>query len=177
MLYSTALHLPWSLRDRWHPKPRALICGAERGWPQTEKDPQTGGPSHLCRGPALSPSSPAHRGGRPASRTPMTLLALLWVPSLWRPHLTGRARKLWVFKVLPTLPFILVKIHCLYLYVHKGKKGFPGGSVIKNPPANTGDAGLTPGSERSPGEGSRDLLHYSCLRNPMDRGAWRVSMR
>ena len=37
---------------------------------------------------------------------------------------------------------------------------------------DTGDAGLIPGSERSPGEGNGNLLHYSCLGNPMDRGGW-----
>ena len=54
-------------------------------------------------------------------------------------------------------------------------KGFPGGSVVKNRPANAGDpgdAGLIPGLERSPGEGTGNLLQYSCLGNPMDRGAW-----
>ena len=44
------------------------------------------------------------------------------------------------------------------------------GSVIKNLPANAGDAGLTPGSGRSPGEGNGNPLQYSCLGNPMDRG-------
>ena len=44
--------------------------------------------------------------------------------------------------------------------------------MVKNPPANTGDAGLIPGSDRSPGEGNGNPLHYSCLENPMDRGAW-----
>ena len=47
--------------------------------------------------------------------------------------------------------------------------------VVKNPPANAGDirdAGLIPGSGRSPGEGIGNLLQYSCLGNPIDRGAW-----
>ena len=44
--------------------------------------------------------------------------------------------------------------------------GFPGGSVIKNPPANTGDGGSIPGSGRSPGEGNGNLLQYSCLEIP-----------
>ena len=51
-------------------------------------------------------------------------------------------------------------------------KGFPGGSVVKNPPTNSGDAGLIPGLGRSPGEGNGNPLQYSCLGNPMDRGAW-----
>ena len=50
--------------------------------------------------------------------------------------------------------------------------GFPGGSAVKNPPANAGDEGLIPGSGRSPGEGHGNPLQYSCLENPMDRGAW-----
>ena len=48
--------------------------------------------------------------------------------------------------------------------------GFSGGSVVKNPPANAGDAGAIPGSGRSPGEGNGNPLQYSCLENPMDRG-------
>ena len=54
--------------------------------------------------------------------------------------------------------------------------GFPGGSVVKNPPANAGDRGLIPGSGRSLGEGSGNPLQYSCLGNPMDRGAWRAAV-
>ena len=49
---------------------------------------------------------------------------------------------------------------------------FPGGSVVKNPPANAGDLGSIPGLRISPGEGNGNTLQYSCLRNPMDRGAW-----
>ena len=49
----------------------------------------------------------------------------------------------------------------------------PGSSVVENPPANAGDTGLIPRSERSPGKGHHgNLLQYSCLENPMDRGAW-----
>ena len=50
-------------------------------------------------------------------------------------------------------------------------EGFPGGSVVKNLLANAGDAGLIPGLGRSPGEGNGNPLQYSCLENPMDRGA------
>ena len=50
--------------------------------------------------------------------------------------------------------------------------GFPGGSVVKNLPATTGDAGSIPGSGRSPGEGNDNTLQYSCLGNTVDRGAW-----
>ena len=54
--------------------------------------------------------------------------------------------------------------------------GFPGGSAVKNPPANAEDAGSIPGSRRSPGEGNGSPLQYSCLGNPMDRGTWRVTV-
>ena len=49
--------------------------------------------------------------------------------------------------------------------------GSPGGSVVKNPPANAGDAGSIPGLGRSPGEGNGNSLQSSCPGNPMDRGA------
>ena len=51
-------------------------------------------------------------------------------------------------------------------------KQSPGGSVVKNPPANARDGGSIPGLGRSPGEGNGKLLQYSCPGNPMDRGAW-----
>ena len=50
--------------------------------------------------------------------------------------------------------------------------GFPDGSVVKNLPANAGDSGSILGSGRSPGEGDGNPLQYSCLENPVDRGAW-----
>ena len=50
----------------------------------------------------------------------------------------------------------------------------PGGSVAKNLPASAGDVGLIPGAGWSPGEGNGNPLQYSCLGNPMDRGAGRL---
>ena len=50
--------------------------------------------------------------------------------------------------------------------------GFAGGSVVKNLPANAGDAGSIPGSGRSPGEGNGNPLQYFCLENPLGGGAW-----
>ena len=44
--------------------------------------------------------------------------------------------------------------------------------MVKNPPGNTGDESLIPGLGISPGEGNGNPLQYSCLGNPMDRGAW-----
>ena len=49
--------------------------------------------------------------------------------------------------------------------------GFPGGSAEKNLPGNAEDMGLIPRSGRSPGDGNGNLIQYSCLGNPMDRGA------
>ena len=57
--------------------------------------------------------------------------------------------------------------------------GLPGGTVVKNLPANAGDArdtGLIPGWGRSPGGGNGNLLQDSCLKNPMDRRAWRATV-
>ena len=51
---------------------------------------------------------------------------------------------------------------------------FPGDSVVKNPLGNVGDMDSIPGSGRSPGEENGNLLQYSCLGNPMDRGAWQA---
>ena len=46
--------------------------------------------------------------------------------------------------------------------------------MVKNLPANVGNAGSIPGSGRFPGEGNGNPLQYSCLGNPMDRGACRL---
>ena len=57
--------------------------------------------------------------------------------------------------------------------------GFPDGSVLKNSPANAGDAGdvgLIPGLGRSPGVGNGKLLQYSCLEDFMGRGAWQATV-
>ena len=57
--------------------------------------------------------------------------------------------------------------------------GFPGGTVVKNPPANAGDArsvGSVPGSKRPPGVGTGNPFQYSYLENSTDRGAWRATV-
>ena len=50
--------------------------------------------------------------------------------------------------------------------------GFPGGTVVKNPPENAGDMDLIPVLGRFTGEGDGNPLQYSCLENSMDRKAW-----
>ena len=64
----------------------------------------------------------------------------------------------------------------LYLAnVYQGNQGFPGGSDCKESAWNAGKLGLIPGLGRSPGGGHGNPLQYSCLENPMDRGAWRAT--
>ena len=64
--------------------------------------------------------------------------------------------------------FVLV---ALSLYLHWQHGGFPGGSDGKASACNAGHQGSIPGLGRSPGEGNGNPLQYSCLENPMDRGA------
>ena len=56
---------------------------------------------------------------------------------------------------------------------------FPGGQLVRNPPASARDrrdSGVMPGSGRSPGGGNGNSLQYSCLENPMDREAWQATV-
>ena len=58
-------------------------------------------------------------------------------------------------------------------------RGFPGGTAVKNLPANardTRDTGLILGSGRSPGGGNGNPFQDSCLGNPTDRGAWQATV-
>ena len=48
--------------------------------------------------------------------------------------------------------------------------------MVKNPPANAGDTGSSPGLGRSPRVGNGNPHQYSCLGNPVDRGAWRAKV-
>ena len=60
----------------------------------------------------------------------------------------------------------------LFLGAAVNPEGFPGGSNSKESACNAGHLGLIPGWGRSPGEENGTPLQYSCLDNPMDRGAW-----
>ena len=57
------------------------------------------------------------------------------------------------------------------------QRDFPHSSVGKESACNAGDPDLIPGLGRSPGEGHGNPLQYSCLENPMDRGAWQATVR
>ena len=59
---------------------------------------------------------------------------------------------------------------------HSEQKAFPGGSVLNYLPASTGDLSSIPASARFPGEGNGNTLQYSCLGNPIERGAWRATV-
>ena len=57
-------------------------------------------------------------------------------------------------------------------FISSHSVAFSSGSVVKNLPANAEDVGLIPGSGRSPEAGNGNPLQYSCLENPVDKGAW-----
>ena len=63
-----------------------------------------------------------------------------------------------------------------YLFLSRLCLGFPGGSGVKNPLINAGDAGSSPGVGRYSGEENSNRLQDSCLGNLMDRGAWRAAV-
>ena len=93
----------------------------------------------------------------------------VFVPQLLYPFICG-----WTFRLLPCIgsQFITVKKNATYEHLYTFM-GFPHSSVGKESACNAGDLGSIPGLRRSPGEGNGNPLQYSCLRNPIDRGAWR----
>ena len=62
------------------------------------------------------------------------------------------------------------------MHLYQCLNGFPWWLSSKETIFNTGDTGSIPGLGRPPGEGNGNPLHYSCLENPMDRGAWQVTV-
>ena len=104
------------------------------------------------------------------------LFCIIW-PGLGFLHLQIESRGVLLFfsfnhakKINNIKSDILAILECTIL-------GFPGGSVVKNQPANTENAGLIPGLGTSPGEGNDNPLQCYCLENPMDRGAWQATVR
>ena len=75
------------------------------------------------------------------------------------------------FQILAIMNKVAINMVCGVCVDLSFQLGFPGGSAMKNPPTNAGDAGVNLGSRRSPGEGNGNPLQYSCLENPMDGGA------
>ena len=77
----------------------------------------------------------------------------------------------WKFYFYKIPPFVFLFVFDFFLYINI-LLSFPGGSEVKNPLANAGDASSIPGLGRFPGGGCGNPLQYSCLQNPMDREAW-----
>ena len=76
-----------------------------------------------------------------------------------------------IFLATPTPTLLITYLYQLW--------GLSGGTVVKNLPANAGDArdlGAVFGFGRSPGVGNGNPLQYSCLENSMDRGAWQATV-
>ena len=102
-----------------------------------------------------------------SSRTFWALrICLVLKPCDNRKQLRNKEGTLWepILHLLSHPPCFLLWFSCL--------RGFPLNSVGKESACNTGDLGSIPGSGRSPREGNGNPLQYSCLENPMDRGAW-----
>ena len=81
-----------------------------------------------------------------------------------------------VIVFFPTMPYRCSLMVLGFLFGLSYCIGFPGGTVVKNPPAHAGgarDVGLIPGLGRSPGGGNGNPLSYSCLENFTESGAWR----
>ena len=67
-----------------------------------------------------------------------------------------------------------MSVWCVYMHECMHMYGFSGGSDGQESACNAGDLSLITESGRSPGEGNGNSLQYSCLENPMDRGAWQA---
>ena len=93
----------------------------------------------------------------------LCVVQILWLMSFWM--LSFYFLQMKIYSAIYQCFQVLLPINI----TDTSKCGFPGGSVVKNPPAE--DADLIPGSGRSPGEGNGNSLHF-CLKHLMDRGAW-----
>ena len=110
-----------------------------------------------CR---LRASSPTH---------PHTVALLLQTCLL---NTSEQGKKWFVFIFKHKSFFCVFRLPGLFeLTTNIRSSGSPDGSVVKNLPANAGDMGSIPGSGRPPGGGNGNPLQYSCLENPMERGA------
>ena len=108
----------------------------------------------------------------------------LWSRSVLKPESSVYNNCVWIWICVCIYIYIYIlvcmcSLHifgctCIYIYIC-----MYGASLVahrvKNPSANAGDVGSILGSGRSPGEGNDYPLHYSCLENSMDRGAWRAT--
>ena len=93
--------------------------------------------------------------------------------SSWPSKLVTQILKLWFLMLLQLQKF---KRNIVFNLRSISFRGFPGGSDGKESAYNAGHPGLIPGLGRSPGEGNGHPIHHSCLENPMDTGAWGVTV-
>ena len=92
-----------------------------------------------------------------------------------RPHF--RASQVFCFFFLILIIYLAVPgLNCDLQDLFLWQMGFPGGSGGKESACDAGGLGLISGSGRSPGGGCSSPLQYSCLKNPMDRRAWRATV-
>ena len=101
------------------------------------------------------------------------LLVTPWTAAYQAPPSMGFSRREY-WSVHTIYEFICHSFFFLNIYVLF--KGFPGSSEDKASAYNAGDPGSIPGLGRSPGEGNGNPFQYSCLKNPMDRAAWRATV-
>ena len=110
----------------------------------------------------------------PQTETALCLIMLIWA---WSQDFSISSRfaspnSLKLFQSFTwTLSFTILLNGCLIQ-----RLGFPGGLVVKNPPADAGNVSSVLGSGRSSIEGNGNPLQYSCLGNSMDRGAWQATV-
>ena len=86
-------------------------------------------------------------------------------------HISGDSRT-----ELEPRKLLLMFLYCCFSIINVVVMGFPKWFSGKESTCNAGDAGLIPGSRRSPGERNGNPLQYACLDNPMDRGTWRATV-
>ena len=131
-----------------------------------------------------------------SSRRAWVPLSPLWDPSQWGLHLhsvlwprssvtsRGQSQPRWSWRGTD-LRRLESSVDFSHLHTEVGLgpsfklfrvSSFPGGSEDKVSACNAGDPGSIPGLGKSPGEGNGDPFQYSCLENPMDRGAWRATV-
>ena len=118
-------------------------------------------------GETLGPSSPWQQssGAKESPKCPLTPSP----PSAYSPHLCERNESQ-TSTVIPSRAPKCTRFGVIFVW------GFPSGSAGKESTGNAGDLGSIAGLGRSPGEGNGYPHRYSCLENPVDRGAWQATV-
>ena len=160
------------------------------GWPRPASYPsvsQLRSPwqNTVDLGTWVTDSSHSSGGWRPQAEAPaakqplfIPLAVCAWAFSHWVPVETDSSllSSAKVSDPMGSEPHLYFYLFILYFLKPFTYLGFPGGSNDKESACSAGDLGSISGSARSPGEGNGNPLQYSCLENPMDRGAWWASV-